>query len=239
MLKLEVESIEKMDEGIAKLYEPIKTDDGTVYRLKVDGVRNDEIPKLQSKIEELLGEKKSEQAKRRDLEKAAQELERARAEKEGDVEAVKESLRKHYEPTIQELQKQNEQLLSQISKLKRDDVAKEIANRNAVDSESNPVLYEYIKNRLTIEEYNGEFRVIPTEDGKPSGLKLEEWEKRLITKPELSRLVKASDAAGGGANGARQSGSAAKQRTVTRAQLAEMNPQQQMDHFKQGGTVID
>lgn len=240
MLKYEVQSVEKMDEAIAKLYDEVKTDEGTVYRLKVDGVRNDEIPKMQAKLDELLSEKKAEQAKRKEAEKAAKDAAAAQAEKDGDIEAVKKSLREHYEPQLSALQKERDTFKAQLHKRLVGDEATNLATRIAVDTESLPILAEYIRNRLDVSEKDGTFEtIVKGDDGKSSGLTVDEFVKKLETNPGLSRLVKASDAAGGGANGANRGGGAAKQKTVTRAQLAEMNPVQQMEHFKGGGAVTD
>jgi hypothetical protein len=80
--------------------------------------------------------------------------------------------------------------------------------------------------------------VVMDAEGKPSALTVDELGKEIANNAAFAPLIVASNAAGGGANGA-QRGGAAKSKTVTKGQWSEMNPKQKMEFSKDGGQVTE
>jgi hypothetical protein len=95
-LKLELETLDGVDENLHDLYEEA---DGK-YRLKVEGV--EDVAPLKAKINELLGETKAEKAKRQALEAAQAEAEEARQKEKGEFKTL-------YEKTQAELERERQQ----------------------------------------------------------------------------------------------------------------------------------
>jgi len=241
MLKFEVKTLEGLDEGIAKLYKEVTAEDGTkVFRLQAEGIRNDEIPKMQAKLDVLLTEKKEEKRKREEAETAAAEAKRAQAEKDGDVEAIKKSMRDHFEPIIKKLEDRNGLLQNQVQQHLITDEAMRIATAKAVDTESIPTLAKLIEADLMVEEQDGVFStVVKGANGKSSGLSVDEFSAKLDSNTSLARLIKANDAAGGGAKGGKNGAGGTTPKTVTRSQLEEMDAASRQTHFREGGTVTE
>lgn len=232
MLKLEVDTIDAIDEPLRGLYEE---KDGK-FRLKVDGVPD--VGGLKTKNTELMDELKA--LKRAEKERAdaiAKEREELLA-KSGDV----ESLRKSYD---EKLSKRESELLGQIDSFQKQihgltvgQTATTIASELAIPG-SAPVLLPHIQARLSMEIRDGQpVTVVIGADGKPSALTIDELKSELAANPAFAPIIAASKAAGGGASGGGNGGGAAK-KSVTRAQFDSLSPSERMAHVKAGGTITN
>ena len=232
MLKLEVETIDAIDEPFRALYEE---KDGK-YRLKVDGVPDAEGLKRKNNelMDELKGLKRSEKERAEALERERQEL----LAKSGDVEALRKSYDKKLSNREAELTGQLSQYQQQIHSLTVGQTATTLASELAIPG-SAPVLLPHIQARLSMEIRDGQpVTVVLGADGKPSALSIDDLKSELSANPAFAPIIAASKAAGGGASGGGKGGGAS-QKVVTRSQFAQMSPAQKAEHFKAGGTLTD
>jgi hypothetical protein len=234
MLKYELETLEGLDAAQHGFYEK----NGDSFRLKVEGLEIPDVSGLQKKVDELLGEKKAEAAKRKEAEETARKAAEEAARKSGDVEAVEKSLRDLFGKDIKERDDKLATVSGQLHTLLVRDQAQRVAAELAVDTDALPILAEFVQNRLTMVERDGQYHTaVKGEDGKPSGLTLEEFSKSLTKNKALARLLKASDATGGGAKGSTGGGAANK--TVTRTQFDQMSHFERASFAKDGGKVMN
>lgn len=157
---------------------------------------------LKSKVDELLGEKKSAAQKARDAEAEAARVAEEAAKKAGDVKALEESwqakLTKADETssaTIAGLQKTVEALT-----VGRE--AATLASELAVQGSAS-VLERIVRDRLTVEmtDEGPKTRVLDA-TGKPSAATIADLKAELAADPALAPIIAASKASGGGAAGA-------------------------------------
>lgn len=197
------------------------------------------VEKMDAKISELLDEKKTEAAKRKEAEEAARKAAEESARKAGDIEAVEKSLRDKFSKELETVTAAKSAAESQLSELLVKNRALQIAGRNAVDADSADILAEWIEHRLGVEIVDGRYQtIVKGADGKRSGLNVEEFEKSLVGEKSLARLLKASEASGGGANGANGRGGAAKPKTITRQQYDAMDPEERQRLIVQDGVRV-
>ena len=100
MLKYQLDSLEGLDEGARAFYEEKEGK----FQLKVDGIpQGEDVTGLKAKIDELLGEKKTEAEKRKQAEDVARKAAEEAARKNGDVEALEKSWQEKLSKREQEL----------------------------------------------------------------------------------------------------------------------------------------
>lgn len=232
MLKLELDTIEGLEDGVKGLYEE---KDGK-FRLKVDGLPD--VSGLKKKLDELMDESKAAKRKAKEIEEAA-ERERAEAlAKSGDVESLRKSYDEKFGKTKTEYETQIQNYQQQLQKLTVGQTATTLAAELAIPG-SAPVLLPHIQARLSMEIRDGQpVTVVMSADGKPSAMTIEELKTELSANPAFAPIIAASKAAGGGASGGGNGGGAAK-KAVTRAQFDSMNAVQRTGHFKAGGTITN
>lgn len=235
MLTYELETLEGLDEDQAALYEK----SGDKFRLKIKGLEIPDVSGLKRKVDQLLDEKKAAQKAAKDAQKAAEQAAAEQARKDGDIEAVEKGLRKEFGSQIAERDEAITTLSGQLKKLLVHGEATRIATERAVDTDSIPIVAEWIEHRLDMDVRDGEYKtVVRGSDGKPNGLSVDEFEQGLVKEKSLARLLKASDAAGGGAKGGDHSSGAA-QKTVTRSRFDGMTHTQRSEFSKSGGKVVN
>jgi len=232
MLKLELDTIEGLEDGVKGLYEE---KDGK-FRLKVDGLPD--VSGLKKKLDELMDESKAAKRKAKEIEEAA-ERERAEAlAKSGDVESLRKSYDEKFGKTKTEYETQIQNYQQQLQKLTVGQTATTLAAELAIPG-SAPVLLPHIQARLSMEIRDGQpVTVVMSADGKPSAMTIEELKTELSANPAFAPIIAASKAAGGGASGGGNGGGAAK-KAVTRAQFDSMNAVQRTEHLKAGGTITN
>ena len=168
------------------------------------------IGKLQAKNQELLSEKKGAAQKAKEAEAAqAKALEDA-ARKSGDVEALDKSWGEKFAARESDLMAQLQERDSTIGGLTSGAQAMQMAAELAVDETCVGILSDQVKKRLTTEYIDGSpTTVVLDRDGKRSAQTVAELKAELTNEPSLSRLVRGSEASGGGAAGSKLGGSAA------------------------------
>jgi len=155
-----------------------------------------EVSKIKSKLDEVLGEKKAEQAKRRALEEQQRELEkRTMAEKE-DFKGLFETTKGERDS----LAEKYEQLLNQTKADKVDGSALKIAASIGADEASQELLAEQAKKFIDFEDGKAVYKIGSVEVDKDTVIK--------TLSEKYPMLVKGSGATGGGASGSDSRGAA-------------------------------
>lgn len=202
-LKLELDTLDGVDESIAGLYEQ----KGDKYRLKVEGV--EDVSGLKAKIAELLGEKKEAERKAREREEAAAQAAAEAAAKAGDVEALNKSWEAKLAKREAELAEALKARDSQLVDLTVGATAQRLASDLAVPGSAD-VLLPHIKSRLRYEDGK---TIVLDADGRPSAFTVDELANEIRNDSRFKPLIVASMADGGGASGSRGGGAASKNLT--------------------------
>lgn len=221
--KIDKAAFDELPEALQEYYK--EGDNG--YLLDVDGV--DDHPSvvgLKKKVDELMGETKTEREKRQALEKAQTDAERAAAEEKGEF----EKLYKKAQDELENERKQSREFRTQIQQRDIDasasGIAKQLASKDAKRQE---VLKDYAA------------RYAKFEDGKVvyemGGMKVDEAKVMDHLKTEYTFLVDGSQASGGGAAG--DGGRAPEGKQISRDQFDQMGHGDRASFFKDGGKVVD
>ncbi|EOV0592648.1 hypothetical protein ACOIME_000790 [Cronobacter sakazakii] len=171
---------------------------GDGYQLAIEGLPD--VSGLEAKVNELLGEKKAEKAKREAAEKAAREAAEEKARKEGDVAAIENSWKQKLSDTEARYQSQIESLNSSLNTLLVDNVAQSLATKLA--GEAAPVMLPHIRSRLAVEMQDGKpvTRVLDA-SGKPSALTVDELGAEFSSNKAFAGVIIGSKASGTGGAG--------------------------------------
>ena len=215
-LKLELDTLEGVDETVAALYEQR----GEKYRLKVEGV--EDVSGLKSKINELLDEKKAAQKRAEQEAEARAQAAAEAAAKAGDVDALTKSWQEKLAKRETELSEQIKQRDARLQDLTVGATARDIASIAMPGSEA--VLARLARDRLRYED--GKVVVLDNE-GKPSALTADELREEMRLDPALGPLIQGSRASGGGAGGAKGGGAAKSWNELSgmeRVELRRTNP---------------
>jgi hypothetical protein len=210
MLKLELDSIDGVDESLRGLYEEAEGK----YKLKVEGIEDTGALK-RAKQHEVDARKKVE-AEARELKERLAEIEASNKKtledgirKSGDVEALDKSWQEKLAKRESELLSEVESTKGHLQKLLVDSVAMKMAVDLAVDGASE-VLMPHIKQRLSVELRNGEpTTVIREKDGSLSAMTLAELQEEFANNAAFAAVIRGSKAAGAGGHGAGNGGGAA------------------------------
>lgn len=165
------------------------------YQLAVEGLPD--VSRLEAKVNELLGEKKSEKAKREAAEQAAREAAEAQARKDGDLTTIENSWRQKLKETEERYQGQISGLNGSLNTLLVDNVANSLATDLA--GESAAVMLPHLRSRLAVEMQDGKpaTRVLDAA-GQPSALTVEELASEFRANKAFSGVVIGSRASGPG-----------------------------------------
>lgn len=220
--KLTKEEFDKLEESQKSIY----AEAGEGYQLAIEGAPD--VSGLEKKVNELLGEKKTEQEKRRLAEEEAKKAAEEQARKKGDLDTLEKSWAEKLSTREKELLSQLEERDTRLHTLLVDNVAQSLATRLAGDSAA--VITPHIKSRLIVED--GKTRIVDAE-GKPSAATLEDLEKEFRNNKLFAPIVIGSKASGTGGNGGHSvvSGDGKKWSDFTEAQRIQLfkeNP----DEFK-------
>ena len=202
-LKLTVDSLDGLDDGVKTLY---KEDNGK-FRLDLDGY--EDTTGLKAQRDALLNEKKEAQRKAKEAEEAAKAAAEEAARKSGDVSALEKSWQEKLATTETNYKNLNESLTKQIHGLTVGQTATKLAAELAI-SGSADVLLPHIQSRLTVEIKDGapSVRVLDLQ-GKPTAMTVDELKQEFISNKAFAPLIAASKATGGGASTTNNSGSGA------------------------------
>lgn len=196
---------------------------------EVQSLLEKETAGLKSKVNELLGEKKSAAEKAREEAAARAKAEEDRKKQENDYKSLFESSQQK----AAEFEQKYSELMNGIRSEKRNAEALRVAT----DLASGPnaeILAEFIARRIDLDESNKLF--VKSEDGKPTVLTIDDLKKEFVKSGRFNALIDATKATGGGASG-NKGGRAASE--VSRAEFDAMNPTQKVKFIKEGGKVFD
>lgn len=202
MLKHIIESEDQVDEGLRGFYKPSEEHEGKLL-LDVDAYTDHKVREqnkaLESKVDELLGEKKAEQKKRQEAEERARLEAEEKARQSGDTEALEKSWQEKYGRLESDLQTQLQEKDSALRNATVDRVTVELAS----EFTSPAVMMPHLRSRLDVEVKDGVAKVVvKDENGQPSALTPKELAQSFKENEAFKALVKASDASGaGGSNG--------------------------------------
>lgn len=199
MLDKTVSSLDGVDEKYRDLY---KEQDG-VFVLQVnksDG--DDDLDAIKRKNQELLAEKKSEQAKRQAAEAEAQRVAEENARKNGDIESLEKSWAEKLANREAELTSKIESLTGTVSSMTIDTAAQSIASKIAVEGAERYVIQD-VKARLKLHTNDdGTVKVIVNDkNGNASAMTLDELSNEFVNSPEHKAVIKGTGGSGGGATG--------------------------------------
>lgn len=221
-LQFKLDTLDGLDESTSKMYQE---KDGVFY-LNIEGLPKDNsseyedrIQKMDSKITELLDEKKAAKKKADDaIEQARKDAEEA-ARKSGDVDALDKSWQEKYSKREAELINDFEPKINQLQNLlhKKTVMASaiEIASDLALPGSAKALL-PHIQSRLEMEVKDDEaITVVRGLDGKPSALTLDELKTEIKNEPAFAPLIAGSKSSGGGADGDNGGGAAPSKVNLT------------------------
>lgn len=189
--KLTKEEFDALDEAQKAMYAGAGEEG---YQLAIEGVPD--VSGLEKKVNELLGEKKAEQEKRRLAEEEARKAAEEQARKKGDLETLEKSWAEKMSSREKELLAQIDERDTRLHTLLVDNVAQTLATKLAGDSAA--VITPHIKSRLIVED--GKTRVVDAE-GKPSAATIEDLEKEFRNNKLFAPVVIGSKASGTGGTG--------------------------------------
>lgn len=196
-LKLEIDTLEGVDESVKGLYEQ----QGDKFRLKVEGV--EDVSGLKAKNAELLAELKAKAAREKEASEAARKAAEDAAKKSGDVEALEKSWQDKLAKSLAERDEKLSKYEQQINDLTVGQTASSLASELAVTG-SAAVLMPHIKARLGMDVRDGKaVAVVLDKEGKPSALTVDELKAEFLSDPAFAPLIVGSKATGGGAAGGR------------------------------------
>ena len=158
-------------------------------------VSKSEFEAVESKKNELLGEKKAEQQKRREAEEAAEAARLAKAEKDGDVEAINRSWKEKFDKVNGEL----EGLKASDKKSKINAIADQFINSKVVDD---PLIRDAMRQKLTsrLDLRDGK-PVVLNKDGELTVSSTDELFSEFESDEQNKPHLVANRASGGGAGG--------------------------------------
>lgn len=188
--KITKDEFDALEDGQKAMY----AEAGDCYQLAIDGLPD--VSGLEKKVNELLGEKKSEQEKRRQAEEEAKKAAEEQARKKGDIEALEKSWQDKLSAREQELLAQVQEKDERLHTLLVDNVAQTVATRLAGDCAE--ILLPHIKNRLIVE--GGKTRVVDA-SGNPSAATIDDLEKEFKNNKLFAPVVIGSKATGTGGKG--------------------------------------
>lgn len=211
MLKFQLDTLDGVDESVKTMY----TEKEGKFFLAVDGLpQQEDVTGLKSKVEELLGEKKAAEAARKQAEAEALKAHEEALKKSGDVEGLEKSWSTKFSAREAELtaqlENQTASLQGQIRDLTVGRTATEIATTLAVPGTAKALL-PHIERRLGVEMREGKPTVVVLDQsGKLSAATLDELKAEFTSDPAFGPLIAGSRASGGGAEGHKHGGGAAK-----------------------------
>lgn len=197
-----------------------------------------EVGGLKSKRDELLEENKKLKTAQKELddrmkalEESAEEAERIKAEKDGDVKKALEQAEKKWAKERTALEAERDDAKGRVQKHLVDGGLTESLIGAGVAKEFLPAAKAWLKSEHKFEVSDDGVLV----NGKPMKEFVSEWSQGDSGKPYIA----ADRNGGGGAQGANGGGGASTAKQVVRSEFNKMNPESQAKLFREGGTVVD
>jgi hypothetical protein len=176
---------------------------------------------LKSKVDELLGEKKTASQRAREAQEMAAREKEERAKKENDY----ESLFKSSQEKTKEWEEKYNGLAQKIKGEKIANASLKLSSEMASGPNSD-LLSAFIERRLDVSE-DGELMVL-SEDGKPTVSTMADLKKEFEQSGRFDALLDATKASGGGATKSKSGGAG-----FNGKKLSEMTKDQKLEYFRQ------
>ena len=176
---------------------------------------------LKSKVDELLGEKKSATQKAREAEERVERERLERAKQDKDF----ESLFKSSEEKRSEIENKYKELNTSIRNEKRNTEAYKLANELAAGPNAE-LLSEFIARRLDVGE-DGKL-VVMDANGNPTVSTPADLKKEFVSSGKYDALLSGTGATGSGATNSRSGGA-----SISGKKLSEMTRTEKIEYFKQ------
>jgi len=210
-------------EGIEGLSDEVKA------QLAERVVAKSEFEAVSKKKEELLSETKAAKEAARKSEQERQEALKSKAEKEGDVEALK----KFYEEEKSKIAAELDEIKTAGKRQKINGLAQDFVKSKFVDD---PVVFDAISSRFAgrLDIRDGK-PVVLSADGALTGMSIEDLQNEFLNTDSYKRHIVASRASGGSASGGNQGGGATK--VMSKTQFDALDPSAKMDFMKAGGQI--
>lgn len=222
--KIDKEAFGELPEALQEYYKA----DGDSYVLDIDGV--DDHPTVQGlkgKLDELMGETKTERQKRKELEEAQAEKERQAAEEKGEFEKLYKKTTEELETERKQAREFRQQIEQQSIQANAKDIARQLASKDAKRAD---VLADYASRYAKFEDGNVVYEI--------GGVRVDPAKVTEHLKSEFPFLVDGSQASGGGAAGDR-GGASGGEKQVTRKDWDQMSHGDRSKFAQDGGKVID
>lgn len=188
---------------------------------EVEAMLEEKTSGLKSKVDELLGEKKSVSQKAREIEERAEQDKLKQAKEADDFKSLFESS----ESKRGEIEQRFNELNNSIRTEKRNSEAFKLANELASGTNAE-LLSEFIGRRLDIGE---DGKVVVTDaNGSPTVSTISDLKKELVSSGRYDALLNGTGATGGGATNGRSGGAG-----ISNKKLAEMSKSEKIEYFKQ------
>jgi len=201
-LYIEKDGKYNLDAKAALAYTTNMIEDQTGMKRNYDRL-NEDVKKLRTQIKDY------EEAKRlaeEEAKKIAEQKELDSKQKANDFEGYKESISQKHEADIRAREEKISELTQYIDKLTVEATAVSIASELAVQG-SAPLLIPLVRSRLRTKYESGAATVeVLDEQGRPTVFTVEDLKKQIASDPSCSRIIKGSDATGGGHQSAAPSG---------------------------------
>lgn len=221
--KIGKEAFGELPETLQEYYK--ESDNG--YVLDLDGVDDHPTVKgLKSKLDEVLGETKTEREKRKALEQAQSEAEKKAAEEKGEFEKLYKKAQEELDNERKQGREFREQITQRDIKSSAQTIAQQLASK---DAKRAGVLADYASKYAKFEDGQIVYEI--------GGVKVDQSKVAEHLKSEYPFLVDGSQASGGGATG--DGGGAPDAKTITRQQWDGMNHSDRGKFAKSGGKVVD
>lgn len=188
-----------------EIEELLKTEDAqTAIKAAAKAIAEEEAKGLKSKNTELLGKLKTFQDQLDEIKTAKEEADALAAEKSGDIEKIKETLKNQYTKQIDTLQAQLQDKDGKLHGLLVDNGLTDSLSKAGVAPQHLDVVKAYIKsqNKAEITEIDG--KVVAQLNGVPLTDFVTQWAQG----DQGKHYIAAPQNSGGGANGANGSGKA-------------------------------
>lgn len=203
-MKYELDSLDGLDETAAKEY----TEKDGKFVLKLEGFEVEDTKGLKSALQKERDRANAAEKAVKDEAKKRKDADDEAARNAGDIEKVENNLREHYKG---ELETRDGKIAARDKKLSdvliRDE-ARRIATDLAVNTDSVPLLAEYIERRIGIQDNDDDFNVVVV--GEHAGLSMTEFVDKIKQDKSLANVLKAGDGTGGGTTGGHGAGSTSK-----------------------------
>lgn len=198
---------------------------------------DDAVKGLKNKNSELLGDMKDLKTKLKEIEDEKEEIERKVADKSGDVNAIKEQLKKEFEKK----EKQYNETISKLTGQLNIEVIEKGLSQSLVKAKIAPEHMDAVT-ALIKTVYKGE---VGDNDGKPfakfDGKAVDEFVTGWVQTDVGKRYVLADNNSGGGSNGATGNGKANSdsKKTITRSEFEALPMFDRAKKITDGFVVVD